>query len=189
MKSLVISLLGLCLIASATARGNNAELEKRFAAEMRQFQQIYPALVDYEKTNKSLPSSLLSLVTENLLKPEDIQIKLADDSLHIPTYIPGQSIGAEPESILLSYDLPETDQRLVLKSNGTVAIEEKPLFIDPKIKATPAEELAVKVAEMRKEFAELSQKYREKHPKMIIARAELENAEQRLAAALIAEGN
>jgi hypothetical protein len=93
---------------------------------MKLIRAIYPALLRYDEAHNKLPESLLTLVSENLLTPGAIHIKLPDGSVQVPIYFPGHTKASPPNTVLVAYDLPDTQKRIVLKINGAVTIERKP---------------------------------------------------------------
>lgn len=49
-----------------------------------------------------LPESLLTLVSETLLNPEAIHIKLPDGSVQVPIYFPGHTNASPPNTVLVA---------------------------------------------------------------------------------------
>ena len=60
------------------------------------------------------------------MKAEALHIKLEDGAVQIPAYYPGRSSSGDPDTVIVAYNLPDLDHRIVATVQGVIKIEEKP---------------------------------------------------------------
>lgn len=92
--------------------------------ELKVLRRLFTALLEYEAAHNQFPPTLAHLVSEKMVKAEEIFIVRSDGSLQSPIYFPGHTSAKAPNTILLSYDLDRLPKRAVLKLQGSVEYED-----------------------------------------------------------------
>lgn len=126
MKHLLPSLSALVILLAPASYADPLALHKEFGKEMRQIRNLYSPLLEYDADFSQFPQHLIELVTNGNIKPESLLIRQGDGSLAVPAYFPGRSSADSPDVVLVTYDLPNHDKRIVLTLKGAVTIEQKP---------------------------------------------------------------
>lgn len=88
--------------------------------ELKVLRRLFNALLQYEELHKKFPPTLAHLVSEKIVKAEEIFIKRSDGSLQSPIYYPGHTSAESPDTVLLAFDLDRLPKRAVLKLLGSV---------------------------------------------------------------------
>jgi hypothetical protein len=126
MKHLLSTLVVAVIVWTPICYADPLALEREFGKEMMQIRNLYPALLAYDADFSKFPPHLIELVTNGNIKADSILIRQRDGSVILPAYFPGKSSANKPETILVTYDLPNHDKRIVLNVKGEVKIEIKP---------------------------------------------------------------
>ena len=135
---LIVALFAIFFVASpAIANEDPLALQKKYGSEMQLVRSIWMALFEYEVENGRFPESLITLVTAKSMKAEALHIKLEDGAVQIPAYYPGRSSSGDPDTVIVAYNLPALDHRIVATVQGVIKIEEKPKMPNKAEMATP----------------------------------------------------
>lgn len=125
MKTIAAIFLSVYFVSAATAQIDQIALQKKYESEIKVMRNILHALIEYDLEYATLPESLVTLVTKDYLKAVELHIKNEDGAVQIPKYYAARSSN-ELDAIVLTFDLPHEDQRIVVNLQGTFTIENKP---------------------------------------------------------------